>query len=100
MSTDLAVETATIRWAADVLDEASEAYEGGVACRVFHCPLGDASLGHSAVAREVVAGALRRVDQALEAARQLARLSSAGAAALRTAAAAFDAAESSLAPPR
>jgi hypothetical protein len=100
MSTDLAVQTALIRQAADVLEDASTTFAaGGLAssCPLLH----DGSLGPSAAAREVAGAASRRVEQALEVARLLADHASQTSARLRAAAAAFEAAESSaMAPPR
>jgi hypothetical protein len=100
MSTDLAVQTALIRQAADVLDDATTTFgAGGLAssCALLH----DGSLGPSAAAREVATAATRRVEQALEVARLLADHASETSGRLRAAAAAFEAAESSaMAPPR
>lgn len=99
MTTELLVETELIRQAAEVLQEASMALEPGGA--LGDCPLSDASLGRSAVAREVAGAAARRVLQACDAARLLAGLVGDGAAALRRTADAFDLADSLLiAPPR
>ena len=93
MTVDLTVETTLIRQAADVLDDASAAFDSGAACEVFRCPLTDGSLGSSALAREVVGAASRRVTQATEAARRLSILAADAAGKLRTAAGAFEAAE-------
>jgi hypothetical protein len=101
MTVDLAVETSLIRLAADVLDDASTALTPGAAGDQLHCPLVDDSLGNSALGREVVDAASRRVIQATDAARRLAELVTDAASKLRTAAAAFEAAESTaIAPPR
>lgn len=101
MTVDLTVETALIRQAADVLDDASAVLgpdQAGVAAR---CPLVDSCLGNSALGREVVGAANRRVLQATEAAGRLAGLIGETARKLRSTATAFEAAESSsLRPPR
>jgi len=95
MTSDLAVETDLIRQCADVLDDASSAFDPG--CEVaWGCPLTDESLGRSAVAREVAGAAARRVLQACAATRSLTSLTAETAGNLRAAAAAFDAAESSI----
>jgi hypothetical protein len=100
MSTDLAVETALIRQAADMLDVASSTFVAGGQASICS-RLNDGSLGPSAAAREVVSAASRRVEQALEAARLLADRASETSGRLRAAATAFEAAESSaIAPPR
>lgn len=91
MTVDLAVETALIRQAADVMDDAASAFDPGRSA--WDCGLTDDSLGSSAVAREVAGAAARRLRQAGEAARSLAVLAEDAAGKLRTAAAAFDAAE-------
>jgi|GEM_PF-5920443 len=121
MTTDLAVETTLLRQAADILDDAAAAFAGGgagggrgggdpgggaysggggnrgaaghLAGDCPSCPLSDTSLGRSAVGREVVEAASRRVEQAVEATRLLAGLVSVTADKLRITAAAFDAAE-------
>jgi hypothetical protein len=99
MNPDLAVETALIRQAADVLDDASSSF--GAGGQPIECPLHDGSLGSSAAAREVSAAACRRVEQAVESAALLANLARESAGRLRTVAAAFEAAESAaIAPPR
>jgi hypothetical protein len=100
MNADLTVETALIRQAAAVLDEASTTFATGGQSSI--CPLlHDGSLGRSAAAREVASAASRRVEQALEAARLLAEHAHDAAVGLRAAAAAFEAAESfAIAPPR
>ena len=93
MAADLTVETDLIRRSADVLDEASVAFDPG--CEPsWECPLTDGSLGTSAVAREVAGSAARRVLQACAAARSLSTLAAEAAGGLRITAAAFDAAES------
>ena len=100
MTVDLAVQTPLIRQAADVLDDASFDFVGSM-CDVFPSPLTDASLGASAVAREVVDAASRRVRHAAEAARRLSELATDTAEKLRLAATAFEDAEScAIAPPR
>ncbi len=100
MSTDLAVDTALIRQAADLLDQASSTFVAGGQASICS-RLSDGSLGPSAAAREVVSAASRRVEQALEAARLLADRASETSGRLRAAATAFEAAESSaIAPPR
>lgn len=100
--TDLTVETTLIRQAADVVDEAAGAFDPGGPSTGPQCPLGDDSLGSSAVAREVVGASSRRVAQAAETARSLARLAADTADRLRVAADAFEAAEAAAiaAPPR
>jgi hypothetical protein len=99
--TDLTVQTALLRHAADVLDQASTAFGGHATGDTARCPLTDESLGRSAAAREVVESASRRVPQATEATRRLAVLAADTAGRLRTAAAAFESAESAaIAPPR
>ena len=100
MTVDVAVETSLIRQAADVLDDASAVLTPAGADGL-NCPLTDGSLGSSALGREVVGAATRRVIQATDAARRLAELIADAAGKLRTAAAAFEAAESAaIAPPR
>jgi hypothetical protein len=93
MTQDLEVETTLIRQAADVLDDAARAFAGDAAGDEFHCPLADSSLGPSALGREVVTAAGRRVQQAAEAARHLGALSADTAGKLRTSATAFEVAE-------
>jgi hypothetical protein len=95
MATDLAVDTSLIRLAAQAVDEAAAAFDGGAACAVFRCPLVDGSLGSSALAREVAGAAARRVQQAIDATQLLARTASATAADLRAVASTFEAAEAS-----
>ena len=99
MSADLTVQTPLIRQAADELDDAAGAFRNGLGETT--CPLTDSSLGSSALAREVVAAAARRVVQTTEAGTLLAGQVGETAARLRAAAAAFEAAESAaIAPPR
>ena len=100
MTPELMVDTALIRQAADVLQDAVSALDPG--CEpIGDCPLTDDSLGRSAVAREVAGAAARRVLQACAAARLLAAQVGDTATSLRNSASAFDAAESSIiAPPR
>lgn len=95
MTVDLSVETTFIRQAAGVLDDASSALAPGTAGDDSGGELVDNSLGNSALGREVVAAANRRVPQAVEAARRLAVVVTETADKLRTVAAAFEAAESS-----
>lgn len=95
MAVDLSVETALIRQAADVLDDASGILAPHRSSGPSRCPLVDGSLGSSALGREVVAAANRRVLQACEATARLADLIDATAVKLRSAATAFEAAESS-----
>lgn len=95
MTTELQVDTAVIRQAAQVVDEAAAAFDGGAACAVYRCPLNDSSLGSSALAREVAGAASRRVQHAIDATRLLARSASATAVNLRAVASAFEAAEAS-----
>jgi hypothetical protein len=100
MGTDLAVETALIRQAAQVLDDAWLSFSTGGQATMCS-PLHDGSLGSSAVAREVAGAASRRVEQAVQAAALLADRTRETANGLRTVAAAFDDVESSaIAPPR
>lgn len=100
MTVDLTVETSLIRQAADVLDDASTVLAPATVGDLS-CPLVDGSLGYSAVGREVVGAAARRVIQATDAARRLAELVNDAAIKLRTAAAAFEAAETTaIAQPR
>jgi hypothetical protein len=99
MSADLAVQTALIRRAVDVLDDVSTTF--GAGGQAVECPLRDGSLGGSAAAREVSGAAARRVGQAIETAALLADLARETAGRLRVVAAAFEAAESAaMAPPR
>jgi hypothetical protein len=101
ITVDLTVETALIRQAADVLDDASMVLGPGRAGGPARCPLVDNSLGNSALGREVVSAANRRVLQATEAAGQLACLIGETARKLRSTATAFEAAEiSRIGPPR
>ncbi len=101
MTVDLAVETTFIRQAACVLDDASSALHPGMAGDMSGGRLVDNSLGNTALGREVVAAANRRVPQAVEAAGRLAGVVANTADKLRTVAAAFEAAESStIGPPR
>ena len=98
---DLEVETALLRQAADVVDDAATAFAGDGMNGAFRYPLTNHSLGHSAAAREVVEAASRRVQHATKAARQLAELALDMAARLRVVATAFETAENSaIAPPR
>jgi len=98
---DLTVQTALLRHAADVLDDASTAFGGNAPGDAARCPLTDEGLGRSAAAREVVESASRRVPQAVEATRRLGVLAADTAGKLRTVAAAFETAESAaIAPPR
>ena len=101
MTVDLSVETTLIRQAAEVLNDASSVLAPGPAGDVWRGALADNSLGNSALGREVVAAANRRVPQAVEAAGRLAGVVAETADKLRTVAAAFEAAESStIGPPR
>ncbi|MEP6562932.1 MAG: hypothetical protein ABJD68_17870 [Nakamurella sp.] len=90
MAVDLAVETDLLRQAADLLDDASAIFDGRTSPALPGCPLTDSSLGNSAVAREVVGAARRRVSQAIEAAVLLAAAATDGAGRLRGTAMAFD----------
>lgn len=92
MPVDLEVDTDLLRQAAAVLDDAA-AIATGSAPVVIAYPLTDTSLGNSAVAREVVGAAGRRVAQAIEAIALLAAMAADGAGKLRSAAIAFDNAE-------
>jgi hypothetical protein len=95
MAVDLEVHTDLLRQAADVLDDASSAF-AGTPRTDGDCPLTDSSLGDSAVAREVAGSAGRRVSQAIEAAVQLAVLATDSARKIRSAASAFENAETSM----
>jgi hypothetical protein len=97
MAVDLEVDTGLLRQAADVLDDASALFDGRTSPDIAEYPLTDASLGNSAVAREVVAAAARRVAQAIESAVLLAALATGGAEKLRSAATAFAASETAIA---
>jgi len=94
MTWDFTVDTALIRQAAGMLDDAGHTYRGHDSCEVFRCPLDDASLGPSAAGREVVDAAGRRVIQAVEGAQALGLRVAATADGLRGCAKAFDATES------
>lgn len=100
MTIDLSVDTALLRQAADLLEDAAAAFDGGAACVVYRCPLTDSSLGSSALAREVVSAAARRVEQGVEATRMLAAAATDTGVKLRIAADTFDAAEMSGSGPR
>lgn len=100
MTPDLLVDTALMRQAAQLLDDAAVVFEGGTACMVFRCPLTDSSLGTSALAREVAGAAARRVQHGVDAARMLAAVAAETGAKLRVAAGTFDAAELSGSGPR
>lgn len=94
MAQDLEVDTTLIRQAADILDDAALTFGDKSGDGELNCPLNDASLGPTALGREVVAGASKRVRQAAEAADRLGLLSSDTASKLRTSANAFEQAES------
>lgn len=93
MAVDLAVDTALLRQAADVLDDAAALFAGRASPDIANFPLSDVSLGRSAVAREVVEAAGRRVAQALESAVLVAAIATTNAEKVRCAATAFDLAE-------
>ena len=97
--TELAVDTALLKAAANAVDDASATFAaaGG---KAVGCRLTDDSLGRSAVAREVVAASARRVQQALQATRIAADEASGVAVRIRTVAAVFDRLESALPVPR
>ncbi len=100
MTGELSVDTALLRVAADTLEDACGEFSRG-AGRHEGCPLTDDSLGHSAVAREVVASAGRRVEEALQAAALCAAAASQTAARVRGAAASFELVEAAAGgPPR
>ncbi len=100
MTETLVVDTGALRAAASSLDDASTLFARGTGRREG-CPLTDQSLGGSAVAREVVAAASRRVLQAVEAAALFAGASAQTAARVRNAATSFEIAESAAGgPPR
>jgi len=90
---DLAVDTALLRRAADLLDDAVAALRGDSGCEVFHSPLSDTSLGDSAAGREVVAAADRRVIGAVDGAGSLALRVAYAAEKVRVTARHFDLAE-------
>lgn len=85
--TDLAVDSAVLRQAADVIDQAAEAF-----ARSAHdpSPLPDGGLGPSPAAREVVMRAADRLTRAGDAAVGLAGLGAAVADRLRMVATGFD----------
>ncbi len=95
---DLAVDTALLRRAAELLDDAVAAFRGGGSCEVFRCPLSDTSLGDSAAGREVVAAAARRVAGAVDGAGALALRVATAAEKLRATAQHFDLAEADAIP--
>lgn len=98
--TDLVVDTALLKAAAGSVEDASAAF-AAVGGRAQGCRLTDDSLGRSAVAREVVDAAARRVQQAVQATRIAADAASGVAVRIRTVAAVFDHVESAIpAPPR
>ena len=98
---DLTVDTTLIRQAADVLDDASTVLGPDAVGAAARCPLVENSLGNSALGREVVSAANRRVLQAAEAAGRLAGLIGETAQRLRSTATAFEVAESvRIGPPR
>ena len=96
MAVDLAVDTDLLRQAADVLDDASAVFSGPTSSARLDFPLTDSSLGRSAVAREVVGAAQRRVTQAIEVAAQLATLATDSAGRVRSTATSFDNAEAAV----
>ncbi len=96
MTTDLTVDTALIRRAAAMLDDAAHAYRGQDSGEVLRCPLTDTSLGSSAAGREVVDAAARRVIEAVDGARALALRVEAAAEKLRSSAQGFDDTEGSV----
>ncbi len=101
MTVNLSVETTLIRQAADVLDDASSVLAPVAAGNLSRGALTDNSLGNSALGREVVGAANRRVLQSVEAAGRLADVVTETARKLRMVATAFEAAESSaIRPPR
>ncbi len=99
MASELQVDTELLRRAAAVLDTASDRFSHG-AGRHEGCPLTDDSLGRSAVAREVVGSAARRVLESIELSGQMAAASARSAERIRAVATAFAAVESILAAPR
>jgi len=96
MALELAVDTGLLKQAADALDDASALFDGRTSPAMASFPLTDTSLGSSAVAREVVAAARRRVEQAIETTALLAALVTEDAGKLRSAAIAFAAAEAAV----
>jgi hypothetical protein len=100
MTGELQVDTALLRAAADTLDDASGAF-GRTCGRREGCPLSDDSLGDAAVAREVIASASRRVEEALQAAALCAGAASETAERVRGAATSFELVEATAGgPPR
>ena len=97
MTGELTVDTGLLRAAADGIEDVSRLF-GSVGGRQEGCPLSDHSLGNSAVAREVVASAGRRVLQARQVAAALADASALSAEQIRVAAAAFERLEASIVP--
>ena len=97
MAVDLEVDSDMLRRAADILDDAAGLFDGRLSPNLADFPLIDGSLGHSAVAREVVAAAGRRVAQALQTTVLLAALATDDAGKLRSAASAFAATETQVA---
>ncbi|MGS0684202.1 hypothetical protein ACVBEQ_03405 [Nakamurella sp. GG22] len=98
--TDLVVDTALLKAAAGAVEDASTAF-AAVVGKALGCRLTDDSLGRSAVAREVVDAAARRVQHALQASRIAADAASGVAVRIRTVAAVFEQLESAMpVPPR
>lgn len=97
MTSELAVDTALIRHAAELLDEAADAFGPGAGLADAECPLTDNSLGSTALAREVAGAARRRVRQGIDSAAMLARSAAETAAGLRRAANTFEIVESAAA---
>lgn len=97
MTSDLAVDTALIRHAAQLLDGATDSFDGDAGAIYLECPLTDSSLGSTAVAREVAGAARRRVTQAIESVAILTQTTSQTATRLRDVAGRFEIVESATA---
>lgn len=97
--TDLAVDTALLRQAADAVEIAASRFTPDAGDAQAACPLADGSLGPSALGREVVAAAERRIRAALEAATALAAVGQRCADQLEVAADQFDRLEATLGTP-
>lgn len=96
---DLTVDTVVLRQVAAQVRDAVDVLTPNRLDATAPCPLVDASLGASALGREVVSLAERRVRQGLEAADTLSTTARAAAGGLDQAAAAFDDVEATAAEP-
>lgn len=99
MTGELLVNTALLRMAAEILDDAGILFAQG-AGRHEGSPLTDDSLGRSAVAREVIESASRRVLEAMDASGRIAEAAGFTADRVRAAAASFETAEAMIGAPR